>query len=584
MITIETWAYIRRLYLHDGVSISAIASELGLDRKTVRRAIRTENFLELKNQPRARSSKLDPFKPAIARMLEKTPHLSGVRILEKLRPLGYTGGKSILNEYLATLPQRQQEVYLRIETGPGEQAQCDWGQCGALVLGKTKRLLSCFVMTLAYSRFMYVRFYLAETMENFLACPAAGQGWSSARLRGLWRRPPNHCLRQPQKRGPATSWQNHSLQSHASGLCRLLSVQAGTLWREKATSQRQSRAGGGFCEKQFARRPRRNLFATGGVNHECGQWLAEVNNRIHGATHQPPVERLAEERAQLLPLPPHPYDIARKKPLYADRQAFVHFESNLYSVPPEAVGHPLTLKATPYQIDIYHHQQLVASHPRSFEKHRVFEKPEHRHAILRQKRQARQHKQRDFFLALGEGAEKFLAGLTLAGARIPYHLERIMQMVDVYGKTEVLAALARACEYGAYHCEYVENMIQQCRDAAAATNPKTRPSLKHGHCMISICRNIKSKARTMMNKERLEDHLTYLQLVTLRRVYEEHAAKAARDNLSYLDFLERPAKGGILAKKERAVPPKAGCSWRSSRCSKRWINTTSSIPSACRKN
>jgi hypothetical protein len=88
----------------------------------------------------------------------------------------------------------------------------------------------------------------------------------------------------------------------------------------------------------------------------------------------------------------------------------------------------------------------------------------------------------------------------------------------------------------------------------------------------------------MMNKERLEDHLTYLQLVTLRRVYEEHAAKAARDNLSYLDFLERPAKGGILAKKERAVPPKAGCSWQSSRCSKPWINTTSSTHSACRKN
>jgi hypothetical protein len=48
--------------------------------------------------------------------------------------------------------------------------------------------------------------------------------------------------------------------------------------------------------------------------------------------------------------------------------------------------------------------------------------------------------------------------------------------------------------------------------------------------------------------------------------------------------LERPAKGGILAKKERAVPPKAGCSWQSSRCSKPWINTTSSTHSACRKN
>jgi hypothetical protein len=68
----------------------------------------------------------------------------------------------------------------------------------------------------------------------------------------------------------------------------------------------------------------------------------------------------------------------------------------------------------------------------------------------------------------------------LAGARIPYHLERIMQMIDIYGQTEVLSALARACEYGAYHCEYVENIVQQSRGAAAATNPRTPPSLKHG--------------------------------------------------------------------------------------------------------
>jgi hypothetical protein len=39
---------------------------------------------------------------------------------------------------------------------------------------------------------------------------------------------------------------------------------------------------------------------------------------------------LAEERSQLLPLPPHPYDIARQKPIYADCQASVNFETNLY--------------------------------------------------------------------------------------------------------------------------------------------------------------------------------------------------------------------------------------------------------------
>jgi DNA replication protein DnaC len=56
-----------------------------------------------------------------------------------------------------------------------------------------------------------------------------------------------------------------------------------------------------------------------------------------------------------------------------------------------------------------------------------------------------------------------------------------------------------------------------------------------------------------MSKDRLEDNLSYLQLVTIRRVYEEHAAKAARDNLSYVDFLARLLEEEALAKKDRAA-------------------------------
>lgn len=56
-----------------------------------------------------------------------------------------------------------------------------------------------------------------------------------------------------------------------------------------------------------------------------------------------------------------------------------------------------------------------------------------------------------------------------------------------------------------------------------------------------------------MSKDRLEDNLSYLQLVTIRRVYQEHAAKAARDNLSYLDFLARLLEEEALAKKDRAA-------------------------------
>ena len=56
-----------------------------------------------------------------------------------------------------------------------------------------------------------------------------------------------------------------------------------------------------------------------------------------------------------------------------------------------------------------------------------------------------------------------------------------------------------------------------------------------------------------MNRERLEEHLAYLRLTTIHCCYQKHAATAERDNLSYLDFLERLLDEEVIAKKERAT-------------------------------
>jgi hypothetical protein len=91
------------------------------------------------------------------------------------------------------------------------------------------------------------------------------------------------------------------------------------------------------------------------------------------------------------------------------------------------------------------------------------------------------------------------------------------------------------------------------------TKPATIPArfiLNTGRafaCTTLICPNINAPARTTMTKDRREENLSYLQLVIIRQLYEEHAAKAGRDNLSYLDFWERLVEEEVLAKKERAV-------------------------------
>jgi transposase len=474
MITIETWAYIRRCFLHDGMSVSAIARELELDRKTVRKAIATDEFLTKRQLKRSRSSKLDAFKPEIAHILAKTPHLSGVRILEKLRNLGYDGGKTILNDYLATLPERRPEVFLRIETGPGQQAQCDWGKCGSVKVGEGTRNLSCFVMILSFSRFIYVHFYLSETMECFLDGHLRAFDSFAAIPHTIVYDNLKSVVRQ---RYGKTILFNPKFMAFAGYHMFKPDPCQPRMPHHKGKAER----GVGYVKNNFLAGREHLLeepFELAALNHECGKWMAEKNRRIHATTRKQPTELLESERPHMLPLPQHTYDIALPKPAHANHQAFVHFDSNLYSVPSEYGGMPLTLKTTPYHLDICKGNQTIASHKRSYEKYQLFEKPEHRQKMLRQKQRARQNKEIEFFIALDAVAETFLKGLIGAGAKVPYHIKQIMQMVDTYGKTEVLSAIERACEYGAYHFEYIENIIQERR--RATHNPAERHPLPPG--------------------------------------------------------------------------------------------------------
>jgi transposase len=82
---------------------------------------------------RPRPSKLDPFKPLIAELLEQDAHAPGSVILQR-HAAGYTGGHSILREYLqqargASSPPR---AFVRMEPAAGERFEIDWGHFGAL--------------------------------------------------------------------------------------------------------------------------------------------------------------------------------------------------------------------------------------------------------------------------------------------------------------------------------------------------------------------------------------------------------------------------------------------------------------------
>ena len=152
------------------VNISELSRETGLDRKTVRRYLRSDHPPETPHT-RNKPSKLDPYKPYIQERLEKYPRLSRVRLLEEIQALGYTGKSTILGDYLRQIRPRVSVLpELRYETKPGEMSQCDWSACHYSSSQGLEQKVNCFSMVLGYSRVQYIEFTPAQDIQTFLTC------------------------------------------------------------------------------------------------------------------------------------------------------------------------------------------------------------------------------------------------------------------------------------------------------------------------------------------------------------------------------------------------------------------------------
>jgi hypothetical protein len=119
----ETWAYIHHLFFAEKLPKRLIARKLGMDVKTIRRALKKNTFSQGRATPRG--SKLDAFKGQIQDLLKKYPGISGVRIGQEIKKIGYAGGISILHDYLRT-QRPAPKAFLHIQTLPAEEAWVDW--------------------------------------------------------------------------------------------------------------------------------------------------------------------------------------------------------------------------------------------------------------------------------------------------------------------------------------------------------------------------------------------------------------------------------------------------------------------------
>ena len=151
MIDYALFSKIKHLKDHEGLTAPQIAAELALDPRTVSKWFKQNRLLPRKATPR--SSKLDPFKNDILRMLEAHAY-SAAQILQRITEQGFDGRYSIVKEYVRKVRPPRTRAFLKLSFAPGECAQVDWGSYGSVNVGRTRRRLSFCVMVLCYSRWM----------------------------------------------------------------------------------------------------------------------------------------------------------------------------------------------------------------------------------------------------------------------------------------------------------------------------------------------------------------------------------------------------------------------------------------------
>ena len=242
----------------------------------------------------------------------------------------------------------------------------------------------------------------------------------------------------------------------------------------------------------------------------------------------------------------------------------VTFETNRYSVPAEYASQRLTLKAWPDRLCVYHHDRLVARHPRSYDRHRDFEDPDHPKALLAQRHSARRQRLLKRFLTLAPCAERYYAQLQQRRLNAIHHIRKIVALSEIHGEEATARALTDALHFGALGSEYIANLLE----SRARLSAGARPPAPHPTQRCSGTRPPRPRPRRLRPPPRDGEHamnrppkvdldafhadLDTLQLAFVREHYPDFVHTAAQHQWDHLPLLARLLEGEAARRRDRA--------------------------------
>ena len=353
MLGAAMYTTIKTLY-ELGKSKSEISRLTGHDYKTVSKVVKAIDTGQLEPKRKERTGLLSPYKSRIAEFLEKD--LSGVRIHEQLQAEGFQGSYSSVKHYIRNL-KRKEDIFVRIHTQAGHEAQVDFGYVGKTKDDECKnRKTWIFNMRLSHSRFDYYEKVYDQKVETFISCHINAfeyfggvpevvkiDNLKAAIIEANFYEPVYQRL-----------YKNFADYYGFNPLpCRIY----------RPNDKGKVESGIKYVKSNFFKG--REFTSSKDCDDQLREWLDRANGRVHGTTKQVPREVFEkEEKAKLKPLPMGRYKLSKlgRRQVYHDCHIFVDY--NYYSVPFDYVGKELDIELDDKFLRVYFNGKQVALHTR----------------------------------------------------------------------------------------------------------------------------------------------------------------------------------------------------------------------------
>ena len=458
MFRVEIYGRVRRAVRVEGRSQRAVAREFGLSRETVRKMLAYAVPPGYQRQQPIKRPKLGPWLGVIDAILAddkqrpaKQRH-TAKRIFDRLKDEhGFTGGYTIVKDYVRGEQLRSREMFVPLTHAPGE-AQADFGEALVVIAGVEQKA-HYLAMDLPHSDDCFVAAFPAETTEAFLE----GHVRAFAYFGGV----PTRILYDNTKIAVAKILGGEERQRTRS----FSELQSYYLFADKfgrpAKGNDKGKVEGivGYSRRNFmVPIPRASSWEELNAHLEADcrkrreRWLRGHTESIG--------ERFERDHAAMLPLPAAPYEACEKISARVSSLSLVRYRTNDYSVPTQYGHRQVWVKGYVHEVVIACASEVIARHKRSYEREAVVFDPLHYLALLEQKTRALDQAAP---LQGWQLPECYLQLRRLLEARLKKHGSReyvqVLRLLESFDLAEVTHAVEQALGLGAISFDAVRHLL-----------------------------------------------------------------------------------------------------------------------------